>query len=251
MTSDPSTAAGAQIRVLTYNVHGCKGNDRRIDPARIAAVIAACQADIIALQEVDVGRSRSGAVDQAEAIARTLNIRSHFHPALHLGEERYGDAIMTGLPLTVLKAGALPSIGEPRGAILGMVKTHGVELVVANTHLGLRRRERRRQVAELLGSEWLDHPNIRDLPTVFLGDFNAVPWSLSYRHLTRSFEETHTGPTLRGAATFPARLPLIRIDHVFMRNGLTSRRAEVIDTPLSRVASDHLPVLVELALPAI
>jgi endonuclease/exonuclease/phosphatase family metal-dependent hydrolase len=63
-------------------VHRCVGVDGRLSPERIAEVIASCQADIVALQELDVCRARTGGVDQAHMIARRLGMEMHFHPAL-------------------------------------------------------------------------------------------------------------------------------------------------------------------------
>ena len=53
---------------MTYNVHACRGRDRQWSPQRIADVIASAEPDIVALQELDVGRARSGGADQAEMI---------------------------------------------------------------------------------------------------------------------------------------------------------------------------------------
>src|SRR6478672_11059906 len=97
-------------RILTYNVHRCLGVDGVLDPGRIAAVIAACQPDIVALQELDVRRARSGGVDQAKAIADRLGMQMHFHAALRVLEEEYGDAILTARPSRMVKAGALPGL---------------------------------------------------------------------------------------------------------------------------------------------
>jgi endonuclease/exonuclease/phosphatase family metal-dependent hydrolase len=41
-----------RIRIATYNVHKCRGLDRRTNPDRITAVIAQLDADIIAIQEI-------------------------------------------------------------------------------------------------------------------------------------------------------------------------------------------------------
>src|SRR6201986_4837558 len=59
---DRNDGTGA-CRIMTYNIHRCVGTDGKLSPARIADVIATCEADIVALQEVDVGRSRTGYVD--------------------------------------------------------------------------------------------------------------------------------------------------------------------------------------------
>ena len=116
---DLTTAGSAprRLKILSYNVHSCVGTDRKLDPARVADVIAALEPDVIGLQEVDVGRSRTGGIDQAQVLASLLRMDYHFHPALTLEEERYGDAILTTLPARMVKADVLPSHGEQRGAL--------------------------------------------------------------------------------------------------------------------------------------
>lgn len=235
------------VRVLTYNVHSCRGTDGRRDPSRIAEVIARCEPDIVALQEVDVGRRRSGGVDQSEMIAAHLRMDAHFHPALHLKGEKYGDAILTALPARLVRAGPLPSIGEPRGAIWMAVDLDGATLQVINTHLGLRRRERIAQVTTLLGAGWLGSEACRTSPSVLLGDFNAVPSSLPYRSLARHGRDVQVATQTRPRATFPSRFPLLRIDHVFVGDGIEPLDTEVPTDLLTRTASDHLPLLATLA----
>lgn len=238
------------LRILTYNVHSCIGTDRKHDPARIADVIAECQPDVIALQELDVRRARTKGVDQAEAIAAHLKMTVHFHPAMHVEEEKYGDAILTALPVRLVKTGPLPSIGEPRGAIWVEVETNGCKLQVINTHLGLRRRERLAQVDALLGSDWLDDPVCKP-PRVLLGDFNAVPRSVAYRRLADQLKTVDRAPTLRRLSpTFPARLPLLRIDHVFVDGPIEVANVRVHRSPLAKIASDHLPLSVDLKINA-
>ena len=152
------------IRFLTYNVHSCFGADRKADPARIAEVIAECRPDIVALQEVDVGRARSGGTDQAHMISTHLRMEAQFHPALHLADERYGDAVLTALPMRLVRADALPSSGEARGALWVEVDVFGTQLQVFVTHLGLRGSERVRQATTLLGPGWLGAARRPDRP---------------------------------------------------------------------------------------
>jgi endonuclease/exonuclease/phosphatase family metal-dependent hydrolase len=240
-------------RILTYNVRRCLGRDGRISPARVAEVIASCRPDVVALQELDVGRARSGGIDQAHAIARELGMRHvHFNAALRVLEEEYGDAILTARPSKLVKAGPLPGLAgrsslEPRGALWATVQLGGVEVQVINTHLGLRRPERLAQVDALLGTEWLSHPACRE-PVVLVGDLNALPRSRAYLRLAGRFTDAQaTGPSRHPPQpTFPAALPLLRLDHVFVSSSVEVVRAEVVRTPLARVASDHLPLLVEI-----
>ncbi|SMC51917.1 endonuclease/exonuclease/phosphatase family protein [Rhizobium sp. RU36D] len=249
MTDQPSIApAPHRLRLLTYNVHSCIGRDRRLDVARIAKVIASCNADIIALQELDVGRLRTGLVDQAEAIAAEVRMTSHFHPALHVEDEQYGDAILTALPSVTVRSQALPSIGETRGAIWVRVTVAGREVNIFNTHFGLRRRERLLQADELLGPDWLDSDACKGVPTIVTGDFNAVPRSQAFRKLA---SRLRTGDVRRMRATFPSGFPLLRLDHVFHTEGIELLELAPVMTPLARVASDHLPLLAEFSLPAV
>jgi endonuclease/exonuclease/phosphatase family metal-dependent hydrolase len=238
------------LRILTYNVHRCLGIDGQLSPARIAEVIASCEADIVALQELDVKRARTRGVDQAQAIAEELCMHLHFHPAIRVMEELYGDAILTHRPSKLIKAGPLPSWGsktfvEPRGALWASVNFNGTDFQIINTHLGLRGPERLRQVDALLGLEWLGAPAARE-PIIVAGDFNAIPRSRVYRRLTSHLNDaqsTLASPRLQ--PTYPARAPFLRIDHVFVSRKVEVLKAETIKTRLARVASDHLPLAVD------
>ncbi|MEF2071610.1 endonuclease/exonuclease/phosphatase family protein [Consotaella aegiceratis] len=241
------------VRVVSYNIHSGIGTDRRHDVKRIADVISDCHADIIGLQEVDVGRKRTGFSDQAHEIGERLGMTVHFHPALEVDDERYGDAILTKAPSRLVKAGPLPGLRhkprlEPRGAIWVEVATGSGQLQVINTHFGLDRRERLAQVEALLGTGWLGSPRCVD-PVLLIGDFNALPRSLAYRRLAESLADARLtlGPR-RGQATFPSRFPLLRLDHAFSRGPINIRAVEVVRTPLARIASDHLPLVVDLDL---
>ncbi|MBV8681948.1 MAG: endonuclease/exonuclease/phosphatase family protein [Caulobacteraceae bacterium] len=241
------------LRLLTYNVHRCVGTDGRHDVGRIAAVIAAEAPDIVALQEVDVGRARTGKVDQAHEIARRLNMTPRFHAALRVEEELYGDAILTSLPHTVVKAGPLPGYPaapmlEPRGALwLSFDLGKGRCLQVLNTHLGLVPREQQLQAAALVGEQWLGGA-LRQDPFILTGDFNAGPRSRVYAQFAHVLRNAHDfathGP--RRVATFPSRLPVLRIDHMFVSSGVRILGLRAGMTALARTASDHLPLVADI-----
>lgn len=239
------------LRILTYNVHRCLGTDGRLSPRRIAEVIAVLEPDVVALQELDVGRIRTGGVDQAHEIALQLGMSFHFNPALRVMEELYGDAILTALPCALVRAGPLPGLPgirdlEPRGALWAAVQVGGVTLQVINTHLGLVARERQAQVEALLGPEWLGHPACQD-PVILIGDFNALPRSRAYQRLAAQLADAQRArPNPRPRSTFPARLPVFRIDHAFLGRGVEVIDSVVPRTPLTRVASDHLPLVLDV-----
>lgn len=234
------------LRFLTYNVHSCFGTDRRLDPARIAAVVSECRPDIIALQEVDVGRVRSGGIDQAHMIATHLNMEAHFHPALHLKDERYGDAVLTALPMRLVKADVLPSSGEPRGALWVEIDLAGVKLQVIVTHLGLRGSERVRQATALLGPGWLGGIAQAESRVILAGDLNAIARSAAYKLLAAHLKDVQLQSNAKPRPTFPSRLPLLRLDHVFIGDGIKVCDCKVHSSALARVASDHLPILARL-----
>jgi len=239
----------SKISVLTYNVHSCIGTDRKVDPHRIAEVIAQTGADIIALQELDVGRKRTGGTDQANDIASILKMEAHFHPALHVEEEKYGDAILTALPTRLVKAASLPSRGEIRGALWVQIELPGLCLNVVNTHLGLRSFDRLRQVSTLLGDDWIGSSEFQGIPAIICGDLNAVPSSAAYKALAARFSDVQLVASAKAKRTYPSQLPFLRLDHIFVSKDLGILRSEVISTGISRKASDHLPLLAEVEFP--
>ncbi|SDZ83056.1 endonuclease/exonuclease/phosphatase family protein [Microbulbifer marinus] len=249
------------LRVMTYNVHSCRGLDGKLSPQRIARVIARYQPDVVALQELDVMRERSGSLDQAERLARLLAMDVHFQPALHMEEERYGDAILTHLPVRLVKKGILPgpppgqstlfnpAADEPRGAVWVEVQHNGQKLHIFNTHLGLSKGERLRQVDALLGPEWLGHPNC-DGAKILLGDFNTLPNSAECRRLAGHLRDAQVqAPNHSPQGTFFSRMPTLRIDHVYVSPNIDVKGVLVPQTELTRQASDHLPLIVDIELP--
>ena len=239
------------LRVMTYNVHSCKGMDGKRDAERIARLIARAKPDVVALQELDAGRARSHGMDQAQLIAGHLVMDFHFHAAICVEEERYGDAILTHLPQRLVKAGPLPGLAgkphlESRGALWVAVDLHGKEVQIINTHLGLSRRERMAQVEALLGSDWLGHEQCRE-PVILCGDFNARPSSPVCRRLCHGLRDVQTqAQDHRPKSTFSGRFPTLRIDHIFISPGVEVTSIEVPGSELARVASDHLPLVAEL-----
>ncbi|WGM31616.1 endonuclease/exonuclease/phosphatase family protein [Brevundimonas sp. NIBR11] len=238
------------MRLVTYNVHRCVGVDKQLDVERVAGVIAELEPDIVCLQELDVGRARTGGVDQAKTIAQRLSMAVRFHPAMRIEAEEYGDAILTPHPERLVRVGALPTVRgipglEPRGALWVKVEIDGVEINVLTTHLGLVPREQRLQAAALIGKDWMGHRDCSG-PTLLAGDFNATSLTRPYQTLTRNHADCQRQlglrPTLK---TFPSGFPAIRIDHVFVSPHIRVTKVAAPFSPLSRMASDHLPLVVD------
>jgi endonuclease/exonuclease/phosphatase family metal-dependent hydrolase len=239
------------VRIITYNVHSCVGMDEMVSPERIARVIARHDPDIVALQEVDVRRGRTGHVDQAREIARCLEMELQFHPTIAVAEERFGDAVLSRLPMREVRSAMLPALSrrglEPRGALWVEVDVGGGHrLQVINTHLSLHPKERRLQVDALLGPEWLGDPRSgRDV--LLCGDFNAMAWFPTCRSIATRLRDSQVGSRdRRPSSTWFGRFPMARIDHVFVDPHLEVTHVEVPDDEWARVASDHRPLVVDV-----
>lgn len=242
------------IRVMTYNIHSCTGIDGKVRPERVARVINHCDPDIVAVQEIDVHRSRSGRHDQAQVIADHLRMTHVFHSVFEEEKELYGIAIFARHPFEVIKAAHLTAAErrpyrEARGAIWVRLELSGRQpLHFVNTHFGLGQAERQRQMEELLGNNWLGSI-AEDEPLIVCGDFNSGPRSKVIRHLQGRLRDAQSAA--RGhkpRPTFSSVKPLLRIDHVFVSRHFTVERVDLPDTPTARIASDHLPLFVELNL---
>jgi endonuclease/exonuclease/phosphatase family metal-dependent hydrolase len=82
-----------------------------------------------------------------------------------------------------------------------------------------------------------------------LGDFNASPRSRAYQRLTTILRDAQkSAQYVKAKPTFPSRLPMLRIDHVFISRSIHVTRVESVRSPIARVASDHLPLMVEFQL---
>jgi endonuclease/exonuclease/phosphatase family metal-dependent hydrolase len=173
------------LRMMTYNVHSCIGMDGKVSPQRIARVIGRYEPDIVALQELDMGRKRTLNMDQPHLIAKELEMMYHFHPAIQVEEEKYGNAILSRYPINLIRAASLPALKtklklEPRGALWVSIAIDDVVLQIVNAHLSFYVPECRHQARALVGPEWLGHPDCA-APAVLCGDFNCLPKSRAWR----------------------------------------------------------------------
>jgi len=239
------------LRIMTYNVHGCVGMDGGLSPRRIARVISQYEPDIVALQELDVGRTRSGGHDQARLIAEILNMDHHFHASVHMAEEQFGDAILSSYPMRLIKKGRLTrelrfSSLEPRGALWVEIDFHGMFVQIINTHLGLNGKERLLHAKELLGENWLKNPQCKD-PVILCGDFNCLPRSRVFRLFQESlFSVQKQMASVRHKGTWFGCLPVVCIDYIFARPDIEVNDVEIGDSWLARRASDHRPLLTDI-----
>ncbi|HKK18962.1 MAG TPA: endonuclease/exonuclease/phosphatase family protein, partial [Opitutales bacterium] len=245
-----SRDADSGLRIMSYNLHSCRGLDGKVRPERIARVINAYDPDLVAVQEVDAHRASSGSQDQAHLIARHLRMGHVFQTMLEKEGEGYGIAIFSKHPFEKIRAGFLTPAAhrrEGRGAICLRVRpARGRPFYFINTHFGLGRTERREQAERLLDDQWLGGIPA-DEPAILCGDFNSRPRSKVYRRLAGRLDDVwRRVENIRARPGFPSIMPVLRLDHIFLSDHFAVRKVEVPRTTISSVASDHLPLCAEL-----
>lgn len=227
------------LRVMTYNIHHALGMDDEVDIERIAAVIAAEDPDVVALQEVDFKTTRVKGSDQPAELARLTGMKVHYAPAFDLLGGQYGQAVLSKAPIKAVQVVQLPRLkDEQRIAIVATIGHPSGDFRFVATHLTHNNEaERVGQVNGLLSALASMDP----MPTILAGDLNAVPGSPPIQRLLETFEDT-TGAT---SLTHPTEEPRIKIDWVVLgkESPWTVTSAKVVE---ESVASDHRPVVVEL-----
>ncbi|MBW2275226.1 MAG: endonuclease/exonuclease/phosphatase family protein [Deltaproteobacteria bacterium] len=229
---------GREITVATYNVHRWTGLNGRSapDPARAGFVISELDADVIALQEVL--RPHRGD-DPLVALSEALGLHLAFAVTRMHKRGEQGNAILSRFPISGCSVVDIShSRIEKRGALAAQFSAEeGTHLGVVATHLSLVDRTRQRQVASLL-----QHPQLNSGPVVLLGDMNAWRKCKATRALDDGLKRHHN---LDWPPSFPAARPVLALDRVYARGAeVTSVYAH--DTPASRRASDHLPVVARI-----
>lgn len=262
---DSTTARSAgrrmAMRILSYNIHkGIGGRDRRYRLQRILDVIAAENPDVVCLQEVDRNVRRSNFDHQPERIAEAFGAVGRmyqFNVTVQTGG--YGNLLLTRSPLLEQHQISLTLRGrKPRGAQIAVLtaslpagwsatgdSSAASRIRVVNWHLGLAEKERHWQVRRLL-----EHHLFRgqaELPTVIIGDYND--WRNTLHRgpfAVHHFQQATTPPSR--FRSFPAWMPLGSLDKVFHTPNVVIEHIRLPKTPLTRTASDHLPLVVDLRL---
>ena len=236
------------LRILTWNLHAGVGIDGRLDVPRVAAEIAALHPDVVALQEVDAYRPRTGLVAQWREYGRLTGLAAFFGPNLtdlrepgaeggpadHPGRwvEQYGNAVLTRLPVRSVELHLLSYRGDGPGyhEQRGCLEVEAGPAVWLCTHWGLHPEERAGQSRDILALARRRAP----AHVAVLGDLNAVSVSPEIMPLRQAFTDAGAGagPTNES--------PRVRIDYCFLPPAWHVRQARVVDT----AASDHRPLLV-------
>lgn len=231
------------MKVLSYNIHKGVGTDRRYRLDRILEVIASESPDIVCLQEVDFNVRRSRFDNQPLLMARELaSEESLFQLNVPRREGGYGNLILSRWPmLSSEDVGLRFRRRKNRAAQTTIVDAPTGPVRVVNWHLGLMEGERRWQTRRLLESDALPNEPVHP-PTIVVGDTNDWRNSLDTLFAEEGFQQA-TNP-VREYRSFPSYLPIASIDKAFLRG--IEGAARVVRSRLAGVASDHLPLVVDL-----
>ncbi len=225
-----------RLRVVSYNIRS--GLSSSIE--KVGDLLAGLDADVIALQEVDVGVRRTGKVDQAQVLADRLGMQHAFAGTIKREGGVYGIALLSRLPFTRAERVDLHAGGafEPRAAIDASVCVNGREVRVVSVH------------ADVFG--WASKANSKMLAArlkplmgqgiIVMGDLNATPKEEPTAEFTQAglldiLHTTPERPTFRGSDK--------RIDYLLADQALDAELSDtgVIDSDVS----DHDPVYADFA----
>lgn len=234
---------GGDTLIASYNVHKGVGLDRRFDPARTISVIREMNADVVALQEASGRFGERVSLLDLDRLANQCGLVPAPVSGPY-GQHGWHGNIILFREGTVTSAHQLSLPGvEPRGAVvIDLTLTAGPLRIIA-AHLGLLRHSRARQVEMLLAvAEASD-----DRPTLLMGDLNE--WRLGKRSALSGLAPAF-GPLHATLPSFPSRFPVFALDRVLGKPHDLICGVELHDTPLARIASDHLPIKASVRLGA-
>ena len=233
-----------EVRIATYNIHRCRGMDRRVVPARIVEVLRGIDADVIALQEV-VGAGPAGA-GQAEEIGAGLGMGWVMNCVRTLRQHQYGNVVLSRYPIVHHSQYDLSwRTCEPRHCQRADLNIDGRVLHVYNVHLGTAVLERRYQAKRLAS---FVHDRRVSGPKVLLGDFNEWMKGLATKTLSSLFESVDISQYLKRRRTYPGIFPVVHLDHIYYEGDVEVVGVEMPRTRKALMASDHLPLVASLRL---
>jgi len=241
------------FRVLTVNIHkGFNAFNRRFVLRELREAVRAVGSDLVFLQEVEGETGPAGAAGigaQYEFLADEIwHDHAYGRNAVANGQD-HGNAVLSRLPVlrSINHDVSLPGV-EPRGLLhCVLARPAGQpDLHVMCVHLGLSEAHRRHQLVRLCGAVLQSVP--ADAPLVVAGDFNDWRSRADALLAPCGLIEVFRHAQGRHARSFPARMPLLRLDRIYVRGAVAHRPLQLPRQPWARL-SDHAPLAAEIDLP--
>ena len=244
---------GRIIRIMPYNIYGARATSpaNAADLDALAEVIRRQDPDFVTLNEVDVFTNRTGKdVHQARDLAAKLGMEWHFSKAIDRDGGEYGEGVTTRKKAVNKFSVALPKgVGaEPRVLVVMEMEDY----VICTSHLDHVSSEAQLGQVELITKTMKERYGDSGKPVFLGGDMNATPSSETGKLLQKDWEIL----TITGFGTFPSDNPSKCIDYIMQLKG--TPKCEVVGSQILRwfksgdvtKASDHLPVMLDIKLPA-
>lgn len=245
------------IKVLTVNIHkGFTFFNRKFILPELREAVRSVGADVVFLQEVTGSHAKHpGKFDNYPAAPHYEFLADSIWPQYAYGRNAvytngdHGNAIMSKFPIVRFENHDVSISGPERRGLLHCelhIPGQKVNVHAICVHLSLTEAHRTRQMDMLCQ---LVHKAVPvHAPLVVAGDFND--WQHRAHHqladgaaLHEVFVQAHGHP----ARTFPARLPLLRLDRIYVRNAIGHAPMVLPSKPWSHL-SDHAPLAAEIAL---
>ncbi len=246
---EPRSAGEASFRIVTYNIHKCRGLDGLVRPQRIVDILREINADLIALQEVWNIDHRLRDKNQTRFIAEELGLHYAFGENRRLKGSGYGNATLSRFPFIMEENYDLSHAQrEERGCLRADIALPNAQVLhVYNIHLGTAYLERRYQGRKLMESDVFTRFDVTG-PRILLGDFNEWLPGLSSRLFREHFGSVDLRTYLGRRRTYPGAFPFLYLDHIYFDDSLELKRATVYRIRRALLASDHLPLVADFHL---
>jgi endonuclease/exonuclease/phosphatase family metal-dependent hydrolase len=239
----PRYSAPASLRILNLNIHGGTDWFGQYNLEGLITFIRKNNPDVVTLQEVPCQwSSRSVFADFPAELAKALGMEYCFGPALEFGKRRFGNLILSRLPIAESWTGKLPGSLERRSYAMAHIFTGEASVYILTTHLGLSEEDRLAQATALVEV-------MREVkgPLVLTGDLNAGPTDTGVALLLLGMRDLQDQSSSVGRGTFLAKDGSVweeHLDYLLVNSGV-----ELADfSILQEFLSDHLPISVDVRL---
>ena len=225
------------IRILSYNVRNGKGMDNITNYQRVADVINRIAPDVVAVQELDSVTQRNNGVYSLGELAQRTLMHATYAGSIDYQGGKYGIGMLSKEKPVSYKRVPLPGREEKRSLLL----VEFADYVVCCTHFSLTEEDQQASV-ELLVTAL---EGIRK-PVFLAGDMNSEYDSQVQAAMRKNFTTLNNPKQF----TFPSDKPKECIDFIYQLNN--GRRCTVLNRQViaEPVASDHLPLFVDIRFPA-
>ena len=245
-----------KLRILSYNIHkGFSVGNQKFVLGKIRDALRSVQVDIVFLQEV------LGAHDEHARMVDDWPLESQFEfladqmwPHYAYGKNaiyeagHHGNAILSRFPILEHSNCDISTNSLERRGILHAgihIPELNKKVHCLNVHLNILTRSRTKQLEKLKDRVTGFVPS--DEAYILAGDFND--WSSKASRImedSMGAQEVFRSIGGKHAATYPSRLPLLKLDRIYVR-GFVTENARVLKGAPWQDLSDHAPIYCEVS----